>query len=437
MWWSCFECINNFLEMFMFCFLALRVFKPEQNSKKDILWLLVFSIPGAMLTILREASILLIADYVPTIITVSLYSIICCKAKIWAAVLWAIINYFMLGIITIVTSMLVCVGRDVSMDVLLAQTEGRIMTIVLIRLVHLLMVEGIILIIRKFKKITTTSNNELVLVGSISFSIIVLRLLWNGAELRNEDILFIFYILIGSLFLVLNFGLLIFREIISKEQYNNKELTEQNRLISMQIRNQMEVNEMYSSMRALKHDMNNHLHSISGYLQVGEYQKASTYIQKITNEVINIEKSQSGNTTIDALLSSKENLAEKNHIRVTVEIDIPRELKIAPEHLTVILGNLYDNAIDANLKVEIVEERYILIKLLYRNDDLLIHFENAARETNKVHRSFWGTTKKNKYEHGYGIKNIDKTVHIYDGFCERSLQNNVFICSIRIPDKIL
>ena len=97
-----------------------------------------------------------------------------------------------------------------------------------------------------------------------------------------------------NLFLIINFGFLLFKEILAKEKLDKKELEAQNQLISMQIRNQNEVNEMYSSIRSLKHDMNNHLHSISGYLQIGEYEKAEEYIQKIVGEVNRIESYRSG-----------------------------------------------------------------------------------------------------------------------------------------------
>lgn len=51
---------------------------------------------------------------------------------------------------------------------------------------------------------------------------------------------------------------------------------------------------------------------------------------------------------VDALIGSKTALAERNGITVNVDMAVPSELKIADGDLTVVTGNLYDNAIDAN-----------------------------------------------------------------------------------------
>lgn len=434
MGWIGFESFISFLEMLTSCFFATRIFRKEFEQKKDILLLLGYSLSGTGLLILREIGILPIADYVPEILIFVLYAFLVCKSGWWAAVLWAMINYLLIGIVSVATSSILSIVQDVPMEMLVTRTDGRVMACVLIRLMQLWLSEFILFIMKKFQKPTTTNHNELGLVGSVLLSIIALMILWNEVNLMNENLLLIVNVFVCILFLVLNFGFLLFKEILSKEKYNNKELEERNQLISMQIRNQNEVNEMYHSMRALKHDINNHLHSISGYIQIGEYEKAEEYIQKIIGEVTNIEKHQSGNSTIDALIDSKTNLAKLNGIRVDIEIDVPENLNIAAEHLTVVLGNLYDNAIDANLGIETIEERYIKIEILFRKENLLIYFENAAQGENKDDKSFWITTKRDVFIHGFGLKNIDKIVKLYDGYCERNLENHVFTCRIRIPD---
>ena len=50
------------------------------------------------------------------------------------------------------------------------------------------------------------------------------------------------------------------------------------------MRNQDEINNMYQNILSLKHDMNNHLHTISGYMQVGEYTKAQEYVGEIAGD---------------------------------------------------------------------------------------------------------------------------------------------------------
>ena len=423
MGWIMFEGFISFMQMLISLFFVARLFEKKLERKQDVLTLLGCSLAGALLLLLRESGILPIPELVLVVFIFCVYVRFVCKAKWLLAILWALIDYLLNGIVSITTSSILSMVQEVPMDVFWGQTDGRILVCVLIRLMQLMASEVVLVIMKRFQKQTSTLRNELGMIGITIFSIVALMLLWIN-------------IFICVLFLMLNFGYLLFKEILSQEKHYNKELTAQNQLISMQIRNQNEVNEMYQSMRALRHDMNNHLHSISGYLQVGEYAKAEDYIRKIIGAVSKVEGIQSGNSMLDALIGSKTNLARTNGIWVDIEVNVSRKLQIAADHLTVVLGNLYDNAIDANLKIDNIAERYIRIKISLNQKELLIYFENAARGENKANKGFWGTTKKNTFVHGFGIKNIDRIVQLYDGYCERKLEDNVFVCSIRLPDKM-
>ena len=436
MGWIMFEGFISFMQMLISLFFVARLFEKKLERKQDVLTLLGCSLAGALLLLLRESGILPIPELVLVVFIFCVYVRFVCKAKWLLAILWALIDYLLNGIVSITTSSILSMVQEVPMDVFWGQTDGRILVCVLIRLMQLMASEVVLVIMKRFQKQTSTLRNELGMIGITIFSIVALMLLWNRANIQKENLLLWINIFICVLFLMLNFGYLLFKEILSQEKHYNKELTAQNQLISMQIRNQNEVNEMYQSMRALRHDMNNHLHSISGYLQVGEYAKAEDYIRKIIGAVSKVEGIQSGNSMLDALIGSKTNLARTNGIWVDIEVNVSRKLQIAADHLTVVLGNLYDNAIDANLKIDNIAERYIRIKISLNQKELLIYFENAARGENKANKGFWGTTKKNTFVHGFGIKNIDRIVQLYDGYCERKLEDNVFVCSIRLPDKM-
>ena len=292
----------------------------------------------------------------------------------------------------------------------------------------------IIFVIQKNKWPEREDKKELSLIVISAVSIAILMALWNIEINLSQDFVLYTNIFICLLILVLNFIVLVFREILFREKFDNKKLKEYNQLIRMQLRGQGEVAEMYSNIRSLKHDMNNHLHTISGYMQTNEYERAEEYIQNIIGEISAMKLYQSGNPTMDALIGSKTTLAKAQNIQVDIEMSVPRELKMAPEDMVILLGNLYDNAIDANLKIKEYEKRYINIRILYHNSNLIIFFENATYEKDK---STWITTKKNTFAHGFGIKNIDRIVNQYDGYCQRELKNNVFLCQIRIPQELL
>ena len=432
--WVIFEFIISFLEMLTSCYFITRVFRKVINNHSEIAELIVFSLGGALLLSLRENGILPIPDYLPAVLIVGAYAFFKCGAKWWSAVLWALLNYLLIGIVVITINSSMSVVLDVPLEELRIRADFRIMKRVVVRLGHIFASAFVALALNKMHRQRVTHRKESGLIIVAVISILILMGLWNIQFSLTEELVQMFNICICLLVLCINFVLLLFRELLSRVQIDNKELKEQNQLIHQQIRNQNELNEMYNCMRGLKHDLNNHFHAISGYLQLEEYQKAEEYIWRIAGEVADIEAYHSGNEIVDAIMGSKTTLAKNEDISVDIELSIPEQLNIPEEHLTIVLGNLYDNAIDASLKILDVEKRYIKAKVKLHKENLLIYFENAANDQeNSGDKKIWKTTKRDTFQHGFGLKNIDRIVKMYDGYCDRNLKDGVFSCSIRIP----
>ncbi|MDE6517478.1 MAG: GHKL domain-containing protein [Acetatifactor sp.] len=394
---------------------------------------LLFSISGAVLLTLREYVFLWIPDFVPAVLIFTLYAIAVCRAKWWAALSWALVNYLFIGIVVIGVDYILrmCLGSSAEMEAIYVW----LFSFILVRIGQLLLSEIILCVWKRFPESTIVHRGSWKIMIVSSISIILLRILiGNGSDI-NEKILYS-NSLVCLLVLAVNLVFLLFDEVLTKEKHVEEELKTQNQLIALQLRNQDEVNNMYQSILSLKHDMNNHLHTISGYMQVGEYARAREYVGEIVGKVSGIKSFHSGNTVVDALIGSKTASAEMNGIMVDVDMAVPPELKIADGDLTVMIGNLYDNAIDANMKIADVNRRFIHIKILFDSGNLLLMFENAALEKDRLgNTDTWITEKEDKTLHGFGIKNIDRIVQMYEGYCERELKNYVFRCRIRIPDK--
>ena len=77
----------------------------------------------------------------------------------------------------------------------------------------------------------------------------------------------------------------------------------------------------------------------------------------------------------DAILNSKISLAKSKGITVKVDAHVPVKLKMSELDLCVILGNLFDNAIEASLPLP-EEERLIRVYMVMKNTQLYISFTN-------------------------------------------------------------
>ena len=91
----------------------------------------------------------------------------------------------------------------------------------------------------------------------------------------------------------------------------------------------------------------------------------------------------------DAILNSKISLARSKDIQVIADADIPVKLNSSEIDLCCIIGNLFDNAIEASLQLP-KEKRLIRIYMDMKNTQLYISFTNftAGKKLKKTGKSF-------------------------------------------------
>lgn len=109
---------------------------------------------------------------------------------------------------------------------------------------------------------------------------------------------------------------------------------------------------LVDSMRANNHDFTNKLHVILGLIQIGEYDKAVSYIQNISmiqRETISKVMKLIENPSFAALIVGKIARASECDVRFILQEGIcfrSEDIAIPSEALVTITGNLIDNALD-------------------------------------------------------------------------------------------
>lgn len=123
-----------------------------------------------------------------------------------------------------------------------------------------------------------------------------------------------------------------------------------------------EVRSIHQEMRGYKHDFHHHLQTLKGQLEAGEVDRAIAYIEALDKDLQNVDTLlKTGNVTVDAILSAKLAQARSEGIPVTVEANLPPELTLTDVELSIVLGNLLDNAIEACR--EAAGDRFIRLSL--------------------------------------------------------------------------
>lgn len=173
-----------------------------------------------------------------------------------------------------------------------------------------------------------------------------------------------------------------------------------------------------NSVRAFKHDFNNILQVLGGYIQAENYEQLKIYYQKMMKETNENKISEyfrkmiNQNPAIFKLISNKYELATEKNINMNIEIMCNlREIKNDIYEVTRILGILLDNAIEAANECEEKKEVYVqVIKNSNLNQNIII-IENTYINKNinlrDIYKKNFTTKEKNS---GLGLWKVQKIV---------------------------
>lgn len=108
-----------------------------------------------------------------------------------------------------------------------------------------------------------------------------------------------------------------------------------------------------NTLRAQRHDFLNHLQVVYSLMEMGEYEEANAYIERVYGAITAVSRvMKTANPAINALLQVKLAVCEKAGIHTTVNIQSPwKDLPIPGWEMCKVLSNLIDNAVDALAEV--------------------------------------------------------------------------------------
>ena len=193
-----------------------------------------------------------------------------------------------------------------------------------------------------------------------------------------------------------------------------------------------EVENMYKQMRGWRHDYRNHIQTMKVLASNGDMEGIKEYLNKLDTDLNTVDIAiKTGNAMADAIINSKVSLARSRDIDVSIDAHIPIKLKMSELDLCCILGNLFDNAIEASMPLP-KEKRLIRVYMDMKGTQLYISFTNftSTKKLTKLGNSF-ATTKGEG--HGFGLVRIDNIVDRLDGYLSRNIEDGAFTTEILIP----
>lgn len=189
-------------------------------------------------------------------------------------------------------------------------------------------------------------------------------------------------------------------------------------------------------VRQMRHDLKNHVNTLNMLLSDEEHgqERAKQYLLEYVRQTAALQEFvKTKNSVADAVLNAKLMYCKEQDIPAVISVD--KNIRgLTQTELCCVLGNLLDNAIEAELKLS-KAQRKIEIKIVMIEEvlDILIRnriAEPVLQDVQKVKNI--GTTKQDAENHGFGLKNVREIVKKYDGFMDLYEDSGCFCMHIRI-----
>lgn len=192
-----------------------------------------------------------------------------------------------------------------------------------------------------------------------------------------------------------------------------------------------EVRSIHKEMRGYKHDFHNHLQTLKGYIEAGESERALKYIEELDYGVMNTDTLlKTGNVSVDVILSAKIAKAKSKGINVTVKANLPDNLNITDVELSIVIGNLLDNAIEA-CTASTDKEPFIRVYLVMKSNMLYFSMLNSSGDKLKKDGSLFNS-KKGGF-HGFGLRRAESIIEKHGGWIKYNSEDGAFSSEFLVP----
>lgn len=352
------------------------------------------------------------------------------KGKVGTKLVYNMIYNVVIMLASMITLYGLAFALTINISTLIA--KGSMIRLLVLVINKILIFMVLFIIVRKIKHqeyhewlITFFMFGGILYIGAILFNIAKMGYL--PPEIENRLIIVAF----GMLAICIAIAVCIYR---LNQQYHyrieNMELSTKLREESYMLQ---KIDEMYEDNRILRHDLKHYLVIVQGMLSNHQVKEAMKYLDEVIGTRFHSGQAYYTNSSIvNTVLNDKGGICLKNKIDYEVQVsgEIPEHIQM---EIGIMLSNIIDNAIEAQLKQE---TRWIRIKMAKHKGMFMIKVENYIHESVLERNPSFLTTKKDKINHGIGIRSVKKIVKKLEGIYSCEEAGHSFITDIMLPDSV-
>lgn len=179
--------------------------------------------------------------------------------------------------------------------------------------------------------------------------------------------------------------------------------------------------------RRIRHDARHHNAVMAEYARRGQNEELLHYLKEYERELDkNVEEIICANIAVNNLLVAYTRKARKEQIKVTMDVELSRNLTIPNIDLVTILANAYENAIYGCIEVKKQSperECFIHLMIKKKKNKLVICCSNTCRLETELKDG----QPKPEFTGGIGVLSIIKTAQNFDGEYDFKNDNGVFV----------
>ena len=232
--------------------------------------------------------------------------------------------------------------------------------------------------------------------------------------------------------LIINVGAILIYYIVTRlilEQNKTLELKEKNHQLTMQALQYENLQEKITDARRAKHDVRHHITLMQEYLNKNKLDALHSYLDSYSSSLPDDSLVRfCENTAANAVLLYFAQQAKNNGIDYIVKADIPNDIFVSDTDISVLFGNMLENALDACI-AEKDDCRKIIICARLTGSSFCITVDNtftgALKFTNE------GVLVSTKHKGlGLGTQSVKSIAEHYGGICRFEVKDGMFCASV-------
>lgn len=226
-------------------------------------------------------------------------------------------------------------------------------------------------------------------------------------------------------------SVLIYRLIVdlANTYRSNVRLQRKNQSLEVQTMQYENLSQRINDERRARHDLRHHLVLLQSIYASHDWAALEDYVsQYVESTPLDQPALYCENTAANALITFFCQQAQKQDIRFDAQIALPESVPVGKIDLSVILGNLLENAVEACARQR-EGDRYIRVQGSIFENKLLLAVENSCEGAPRLHPSGAYCSSKRDGP-GIGISSVRDVVAHYNGVCQIDARDNVFTAKV-------